>query len=136
MTLYRIAVMLHIAAAMLWLGHMFFWSLFGGPTLKKLQPPEAAARLRELSFWRGGLGWPALAVLAVTGLYQLHWRGIGLGDLFDTEPGRLMAGKLALVLGMVGYQAVFGHRPAPRAIYANMSAALLILAASVLLVRG
>jgi hypothetical protein len=31
---------------------------------------------------------------------------------------------------------VFGHRPAPRAIYFNMLAALLVLGASVLLVRG
>lgn len=136
MTIYRISVMLHVAAAMLWLGHMFFWSLFGGPTLKKLDPPPTAARLRELSFWRGGLGWPALAVLAVTGLYQLHWRGLALGELLETASGRLMAGKLVLVAGMVGYQIVFAHHAAPRAIHFNMAAALLVLAASVLLVRG
>lgn len=141
MTLYRIAVMLHIAAAMLWLGHMFFWSLFAGITLKKVQPPETAEKLRTMLLWRGGLGWPALAVLAVTGLYQMSWRGLTLGDvmsgeLLATPSGRLLAGKLALVLGMVGYQAVFAHHTAPRAIYFNMAAALLVLGASVLLVRG
>jgi hypothetical protein len=44
--------------------------------------------------------------------------------------------KLALVLAMVIYQAVVGHRRAPIAIYLNMLAAVLIVAASVLIVRG
>ena len=141
MMLYRLSVALHIAAASLWLGHMFFWSLFSGPALKKIQPADTAARLRAAMLWRGGLGWPALAVLAVTGLYQMRFRGftpdsLVSGGLLQTEAGRVFAGKLLLVLGMVGYQIVFAHRPAPRAIYFNMLAALLILAASVVLVRG
>jgi hypothetical protein len=56
--------------------------------------------------------------------------------LLQTPVGRLFVLKLLLVLGMVGYQVVFAHRPAPRAIYFNMLAALLVLAASVALVRG
>jgi uncharacterized membrane protein len=141
MMLYRISVALHVAAASLWLGHMFFWSLFSGPALKKIQPPRTAERLRAVMLWRGGLGWPALAVLAVTGLYQMRLRGLALGgllsgSLLQAPAGRTLALKLLLVLGMVGYQIVFAHRPAPRAIYFNMLAALLVLAASVVLVRG
>lgn len=141
MTLYHLAVALHVGAACLWLGHMFFWSLFSGPALKKIQPPETAGRLRAVMLWRGGLGWPALAVLAVTGLYQMRFRGVTLGMLADGTmlqgaAGRILAFKLLLVLAMIGYQLVFGHRPAPRAIYFNMLAALLVLGASVLLVRG
>ena len=141
MTSYRISVALHVAAACLWLGHMFFWSLFSGPALKKIQPAATAQRLRTVMLWRGGLGWPALAVLALTGLYQMRFRGLTLGGLFSesllrTPGGRVLALKLLLVLGMVGYQIGFGHRPAPRAIYLDMLAALLVLAASVLLVRG
>ena len=141
MTRYHLAVALHIVAACLWLGHMFFWSLFSGPALKKIRPAETAERLRTVMRWRGGLGWPALAVLAVTGLYQMRFRGVTLGMLIDgtllqSASGRLLAFKLPLVLAMVGYQVVFAHRPAPRAIYFNMLAALLVLGASVLLVRG
>ncbi len=141
MTLYRISVALHVAAACLWLGHMFFWSLFSGPALKKIQPADTARRLRAVMLWQGGLGWPALAVLTLTGLYQMRFRGFTFGVLFSgallqTSGGRLFALKLLLVLGMVGYQIVFAHRPAPRAIYFNMLAALLVLAASVVLVRG
>ena len=141
MTLYYLSVAFHVVAACLWLGHMFFWSLFSGPALKKIQPPETATRLRAVMLWRGGLGWPSLAVLAVTGLYQMRFRGVTAGMLVDgtllqSVAGRILGVKLLLVLAMVGYQLVFGHRPAPRAIYLNMLAALLVLAASVLLVRG
>ena len=130
------AFFLHIVAACLWLGHMFFWSIFSGPALKKVDPPETAARLRELSMRMGGLGWPALTVLIVTGIYLLDARGIGMGDLFSpslraTQFGQLLLIKLALVAAMIVYQATMGHRKAPRAIYANMLAALLIVAASI-----
>jgi uncharacterized membrane protein len=127
---------LHIAAACLWLGHMFFWSIIAGPALKKIDPPETAGRLRELSMRMGGLGWPALTVLVLTGVYLLSARGIGVGDLFSsslraTQFGQILLVKLVLVAGMIVYQATMGHRRAPRAIYLNMLAALLIVAASV-----
>jgi len=133
MGFYRVCFALHLASASLWLGHMFFWSLFSGPVLKKLQPPETAQQLRRLSFWMGGLGWPALTVLALTGAYMLSWRGVTLDAVLA---GNLVTAKLALVLGMIGYQTVFAHRPAPRAIYFNMLAALLILGASVVIARS
>lgn len=141
MSLYSISIGLHLAAMALWLGHMFVWSLVIGPALKAVQPAEHAELLRERSMWRGGLGWPALAVLAVTGLYQLSQRGVAPGDLlsgmaFEGAQGQVLAIKLAFVGLMVGYQIVFAHRRAPIAIYFNMLAALVVLAASVLLVRG
>ena len=88
----------------------------------------------------GGLGWPALAVLVATGLYLLDARGIAPGRPGHRRclrrPTAALAVKLPLVLIMIGYQAVWGHRPAPIAIYFNMLAALIVLAASVVLVRG
>ena len=81
MTLYGLCVTLHLLAMSLWLGHMLVWSLFAGPALKAVQPPATAEMLRERSVYLGALGWPALAVLVPTGLYLLHWRGIGPGDL-------------------------------------------------------
>ncbi len=141
MTIFRLVLMIHLLAAFIWLGHMFFWSLFSGPVLKKIGPPPKGERLRELSLSMGGLGWPALGVLVVTGSYLLSVRGIHLADLvrpgFWAQPGTHVLGvKLLLVLFMIGYQAVIGHRRAPRAIYLDMGAALLVLGASVLLARG
>lgn len=141
MSLYSICVALHFLAFSLWLGHMFVWSLIVGPAMKRIQPPETAAMLRERSLLRGGLGWPALAVLVPTGFYMLARSGIGLdallsGAAFAGPDGVALALKLAGVAAMIIYQAVIGHRPAPIAIYFNIFVALVVIAASVLRVRG
>jgi uncharacterized membrane protein len=141
MTLYRICISLHLLALSLWLGHMFVWSLFVGPALKKLEPRETAAMLRERSLMFGGLGWPALFVLALTGLYMLTIRGINPADLlaaatYQGAQGAVLAVKLCAVGVMIAYQAFMGHRSAPLAIYFNMLVATVVLGASVLLVRG
>ena len=141
MSLYYVCVGLHLLALSLWLGHMFVWSLVVGPAVKKLEPRETAELLREASLFRGGLGWPALAVLIPTGLYLLHHRGIELsqlvsGEAFQGSQGAVLAVKLAGVAGMMVYQAVVGHRPAPIAIYFDMLLALIVIGASVVLVRG
>lgn len=141
MTFFRLVLMVHLLAAFIWLGHMFFWSLFAGPVLKRIGPPSRAERLRELSMSMGGVGWPALAVLFLTGGYLLSARGIHVGEFlsgsFWSNPAAHVLGfKLLLVLFMVGYQLVIGHRRAPRAIYLDMTAALLVLGASVMLAGG
>lgn len=141
MMLFRVLLMLHLLAAVTWLGHMFFWALFAGPVLKKIQPPETGERLRALSMRMGGLGWPALAVLVPTGAYMLSARGVHLADLvhasFWSRGGTFALGlKLSLVAFMIGYQLVIGHRRAPRAIYLDMAAALAVLGTSVIIARG
>ena len=141
MTLYWLAIVLHLLAATLWLGHMFVWSLIVGPAMKRLEPAETAALLRERSLYGGGLGWYALAVLAATGVYMLYHRGVGVDELlsgaaFAGPQGNALAVKVAMVLAMTGHQAAFGHGPAPIAIYFNMAAATVILGASTVLVRG
>jgi hypothetical protein len=71
----------------------------------------------------------------------LSYRGVTVehvlsGTFFLTPPGRIFGLKFLLVGCMIGYQGFVGHRPAPRLIYANMIAALLIVALSILLVRA
>jgi uncharacterized membrane protein len=141
MTIYYVCLALHLLAMALWLGHMFVWSLIVGPALKRIEPTETAERLRDASLFRGGLGWPALIVLIPTGLYMLSYRGIQIGDLlsgaaFQGRQGLVLGIKLGMVAVMIGYQAYFGHRRAPIAIYFDMLAAVIVIAASVLLVRG
>jgi uncharacterized membrane protein len=138
--LYWVCISLHLLAASLWLGHMFVWSLIVGPAQKRIEPAKTAELLRERSLYLGGLGWPALAVLVVTGVYMLGQRGIGLGDLMSgaafAAGDQSLAIKLAAVLFMVIYQIIWAHRRAPVAIYFNMLAALIVLGASLVLVRG
>jgi len=138
---YWTAIALHLLAMSLWLGHMFVWSLIVGPAMKRIEPAPTAELLRERSLARGGLGWPALAVLVATGAYLLHVRGIDMsalvaGTAFQGTAGRVLATKFVMVLVMVGYQAVFAHRNAPIAVYFNMLVALVVLAASTIIVRG
>lgn len=141
MSIYLICVTLHILAFSLWLGHMFVWSLIVGPAVKRVEPAATAELLRSASLFRGGLGWPALAVLIPTGLYMLHHEGIGVGMLlsgaaFQGGEGIALAVKLLAVLGMMVYQGVIGHRPAPLAIYFDMLLAIIVIGASVLIARG
>jgi uncharacterized membrane protein len=138
--LYGICISLHLLAATLWLGHMFVWSLVVGPAMKRIEPPATAEFLRERSLFMGALGWPALAVLIATGLYLLNVRGVRPLDLVTGAAylgdGWILGIKLLLVLFMVVYQAVWSHHRAALAIYFDMLAALLVLGASVVLVRG
>lgn len=141
MLLYQVSLALHAIAMALWLGHMFVWSLVTGPALKSLVPAATADHLRERSLYLGGLGWPALAVLVVTGFIQLSYRGIGPrelldGDLYTGPLGSALGLKLVLVLVMIAYQAAMGHRRSSVAIYANMAVALVVLACSVVLHQG
>jgi uncharacterized membrane protein len=138
--LYLVCVALHLLAVTLWLGHMFVWSLITGPAMKRIEPAATADLLRETSVSHGGIGWPALAVLFPTGLYMLHYRGVGLdmlpsGAAFQGPQGVALAIKLVLVAGMVFYQAFIGHRKASIAIYFDMLAAIGVIAASVVIVR-
>ncbi|MCS6877376.1 MAG: hypothetical protein N2038_04735 [Geminicoccaceae bacterium] len=141
MSAYHVAVAVHLVAAALWLGHMFVWSLFAGPALKTIEPAEEAAWLRARMLFFGGLGWPALILLVPSGLYLLWLRGVGpyaliTLDFLDRPDGPAIFVKLVLVLWMIVYQAVWGHRPAPVAVWVNMAAALGVLACSVAIVRG
>lgn len=141
MALYYISVVLHILAVTLWIGHMVFWSLFVGPVAKNLRPPESGKFIRELSARKGGLGWPCLFVLFVTGIYILYFKGftwehVFSGDFLQTSYGLILSAKLTFVLGMIAYQTFVGHRPAPKLIYADMLAAFSVIALSILLARS
>lgn len=141
MSLYAICVGLHLIALTLWLGHMLVWSLIVGPAMKSIEPTATAEELRSASLSGGGLGWPALAILIATGLYLLNQRGIAVGDLFSGSAfhgtqGTVLAVKLLFVAAMVAYQAAFGHRASSIAIYVNILSAMIVVGASVVLVRG
>jgi uncharacterized membrane protein len=138
---YRVCIVMHLLAAFLWLGHMFIWSLFAMPALKRVEPAATADLLRERGLYLGGFGWPALIVLIPTGIYMLAARGITLADVlsgaaFAMAGGTALALKLVLVGCMVLYQTLFGHGPARVAIHVNILIALVLLAASAVIARG
>ena len=111
--LYLANVTVHVLAAMLWLGGMFFLAAVGAPVLRAVEPAALRARLfRALGERARTVGWIAIAVLLVTGVLNLHFAGVlrggRLGDAaFWTSPyGRALAWKLAAVAAMVAISAV------------------------------
>jgi uncharacterized membrane protein len=121
--LYHVNVTLHVLAALVWLGGMFFLGLVGAPALRAVEP----ASLRQSLFHTLGLrfrsvGWACIAVLLVTGTLNLHFRGwLQWSGLLDSPAfwwspaGIALAVKLAAVTVMVVMSAVHDFHLGPAA---------------------
>jgi uncharacterized membrane protein len=149
-TLYYLNVTIHVLAAMLWLGGMFFLGVVGAPVLRVVEPPALRQRLfQQLGLRARGLGWWAIATLVVTGTINLwfrgwlHWDGVfGSATFWRTSIGLALAVKLAAVTTMVLVSAVHdfvlgpmaGRMPAgsPEALAFRRRAALLARANALL----
>jgi len=121
--LYFVNVTIHVLAAMLWLGGMFFLGVVGAPVLRSIEPPPLRQRLfQELGLRFRTAGWWAIAILIVTGVINLqyrgwlHWRGVlGSTAFWGTHLGRALAVKLVAVTLMVAVSAVHDFIHGPRA---------------------
>jgi copper resistance protein D len=119
-TLYLTSVTVHVLAALLWLGGMFFLAVVGAPVLRRVEPPALRARLfRELGEGFRRAGWIAIGVLMLTGALNLYFAGVlsrlGAAELWATPYGRTLAWKLAAVGLMVSFSAVHDFYLGPRA---------------------
>ena len=122
MSLYFLNVTLHVLAALLWLGGMFFLAAVGAPVLRAVQPPELRAQLfRQLGEQFRRVGWIAIAVLLVTGTLNLYFRGLlswqvlGSGNFWGSPYGIALAWKLGAVAAMLVVQAVHDFQLGPAA---------------------
>ena len=120
--LYYANVTVHVLAALLWLGGMFFLAVIGAPALRGIEPP----RLRQQLFQALGTrfrraGWIAISVLVVTGVGNLYFRGWLHGTvLFNpafwrTGTGLALAVKLVCVTTMMALSGVHDFVLGPRA---------------------
>lgn len=121
-TLYYANVTLHVLAALMWLGGMFFLAIVGAPALRGIEPP----RLRQQLFQALGTrfrraGWVAITILVATGfgnLYfrgWLHWNVLGDGDFWRTGTGTALGVKLGCVTVMILLSAIHDFFLGPRA---------------------
>lgn len=104
MSLYHLSVTLHVLAAMLWLGGTFFLAAVGAPVLRRVQPPELRAEVfRQIGEQFRRVGWGSIAVLIVTGVANLHFRGLLHPDVLVNRAfwasgyGQLLGWKLGAV---------------------------------------
>jgi putative copper resistance protein D len=110
--LYYLNVTVHVLAAMLWLGGMFFLAAVGAPVLRGLEPGVRAQVFRRLGERFRGVGWGAIGVLIVTGVLNLHFRGwlcarvLGDRAFWGTALGHALAWKLSAVTVMLGVSSV------------------------------
>ncbi len=119
-SLYLLNVTVHVLAAVLWLGGMFFLALVGAPVLRRVQPPSTRVALfRDLGQRYRRFGWIMLTVLLITGVLNLEFRGVltaasmGSGHFWTTPFGRTLAVKLLAVTAMLVVQALHDFRWGP-----------------------
>ncbi len=122
MSPYYLNVTLHVLAALFWLGGIFFLAVVGAPVLRAVEPPALRAELfRRLGRQFRVAGWSALAVLLVTGVGNLYFRGVlswsvlGSTRFWGTPFGTALAWKLGCVLVMLVAQAVHDFAIGPAA---------------------
>jgi copper resistance protein D len=122
MTAYHLSVTLHVLAAMLWLGGMFFLAAVGAPVLRKIEPASLRAQLfQALGEQFRTVGWIAIGVLLVTGVLNLHFRGVlnvevwTNADFWASRYGIALAWKLATVVVMIAISAIHDFIHGPKA---------------------
>lgn len=121
--LYYANVTIHVLAAMLWLGGMFFLGVVGAPVLRAVEPPALRQRLFQTLGTRArNVGWWAIAVLLVTGFANLHFRGwlhwdgvLASRAFWETGSGHALALKLVAVSTMLIVSATHDFILGPRA---------------------
>jgi uncharacterized membrane protein len=121
--LYYANVTIHVLAAMLWLGGMFFLGVVGAPALRTIEPPAVRQRIfQQLGLRFRAAGWWAIGVLVVTGIINLHYRGwlhwdgvLGSAAFWRTGSGHALAFKLGAVAAMLTVSAVHDFVLGPRA---------------------
>jgi putative copper export protein len=97
--MYSASVTFHVLAAIFWLGGMFFLGIVGAPALAGLDPDLRRRLFKEIGLRFRGPGWVAISVLLMTGLVNLHFRGIlvpalhGGRDFWLTPIGQILAGS-------------------------------------------
>lgn len=154
MPIYLLAIYLHIIATVCWVGYTLFWAILIGQLARQFKTTELIELLKRIneSSWPPalvsvpyrlklpGLGWSALIILLITGVFILHYRGVTLqfiisGGLFLNGFGQMLAAKLVLLVGLAIGQLLITYRPSPRLIYLELLMTLSMVGLSVLLVH-
>ena len=99
--LYVISVFFHVVAACLWLGGMLFLILAFIPGIKN--HPDKVDLIAKVSLKFRVVGSVALAILLVTGIFQLEYRGMEWSMAFFTGStfGKTVGLKLLVFIAIV-----------------------------------
>ncbi len=126
---YVLSVYLHIVLACFWIGGMLFLSFVLLPVIKKPEYARFYNRLVEetgVNFSR--IGWVVLFLFFLTGVFQLHIRGVSLPDILSGRAmegftGRVATLKLLLYALLLLLQALHDFWLGPKATSLGISSA-------------
>lgn len=118
--LYVASVFLHILAAIVWIGGMFFLILVVVPWLRSGNRQAAGTLLRDTGLRFRTVGWACLGTLLATGTFNLWARRVQMSDLIAPEwlatPVGLAVGlKIGLFTVVVAISLIHDFVVGPRA---------------------
>lgn len=118
--LYVTSVFLHVLAAVVWIGGMFFLVLVVVPWLRSGNRAVGSKLLRDTGIRFRNVGWACFAVLLGTGILNLGLRGVGFAHFarpgWLTSPfGRAVLLKIGLFAAVLVVSAIHDFAVGPRA---------------------
>jgi putative copper resistance protein D len=163
--MYQVIAFLHLTAAAVWVGGLLVLALVVVPVARALPAPQRVRLVEAVGRRFLPVAWTALAVLVVTGIVALIYRGVTweallTGRLWTSAFGRILAVKVVLVAATLVLGAFHDFRLGPASsrlaaregadspaaarlrrqaswlARANAVLALVIVALAVMLVRG
>jgi copper resistance protein D len=117
-TAYYVTVTLHVLAALIWLGGLFFFGLVGAPALRRIEPPSLRQELFNVLGTRfRTVAWICIAILIITGLGNLQFRGwtsaLSNPGFWSTATGMALGTKLGSVAVMIVISAIHDFAVGP-----------------------
>jgi len=119
---YTLVVLIHILAAIIWLGGMFFIAIVMVPVLRRLEPPQKRIEVLSATATRfRAISWIAILVLLITGVLNAINHGVTMqkistGEFFSSNFGKILILKLILVFAMLVLSAIHDFILGPRLI--------------------
>lgn len=119
---YTLVVLIHILAAIIWLGGMFFIAIVMVPVLRRLEPPQKRIEVLSATATRfRAISWIAILVLLITGVLNAINHGVTMqtistGEFFSSYFGKILILKLILVFAMLVLSAIHDFILGPRLI--------------------
>ena len=118
--LYRVAVMVHVLGAVVWVGGVLFMGMVAVPAAKKLDDELRRKLLDDLGRRFRPIGWTALGLLVASGIYLMwHWGATVATVLdlsfFEHDHTRKLGYKLLLVVAMLVVSGLHDFWLGPRA---------------------
>lgn len=118
-SVYLLSVFLHILAAIIWIGGMLFLVMVVVPWLRQGERRQASMVLAATGPRFRTIGWACFAVLFVTGLVNLWFRGVRVESLTDpawyASPfGHLVSLKVLVFALVLTLSAVHDYYIGPR----------------------